>query len=239
MMTGTGFGLLAALLISAMVLSVVLKKLTLPGAIVGGLLALGVYAGAGFTGVALLGAFFILGTAATSFKRDWKEKTAISKKTESTRTAGQVFANGGVAGLLGIAILALPQMANALQVALAASLASATADTLSSELGVVYGHRFYNIRTLQKDHRGLDGIVSWEGTGIGIAGSIIIALVYAVGFGVDKNLLWIVIAGTIGNLFDSYLGATLERSLVLDNNAVNFLNTLMAALVGWLLATFL
>lgn len=238
MMTVSNFGLVVTFLLSAIVLSVVLKKLTLAGAIMGGLLGLSVYAGAGFTGIALLGTFFILGTVATAFKRDWKEEMGISKKSEGRRTAGQVLANGGIAGLFGVMILIFPQKASALQTALAASLASATGDTLSSELGVRYGRRFYNIWTLQKDQRGLDGVVSWEGTGIGIAGSMVIALIYAVGFGFSKNVIWIVIAGTIGNGIDSLLGATWERAHILNNNTVNFFNTFIAALVALMLVAF-
>jgi uncharacterized protein (TIGR00297 family) len=216
---------------SAMVLSVALKKLTVPGALTGGLLATSVYAGAGFTGIALLGMFFILGTAATAFKRDWKESAGISKRSDGQRTAGQVLANGGVAGILGIAILVQPQQAMLLQAMMAASLASAAADTVSSELGVVFGRRFINIRTIQTDRRGRDGVISWEGTLFGIGGSFLIALVYAIGFGFTKYCIWIVVAGTFGNLSDSLLGATLERVRLLNNNAVNFLNTLVAALV--------
>lgn len=232
------YSLLSIILGTAMLLSIVLKKLTIAGAVTGALLGLGVYAGAGFTGLAMMGLFFILGTAATAFKREWKNKTGISKKHDSKRTVLQVLANGGVAGLLGLITLFFPQKATLVQVMIAASLGSATADTLSSELGVVFGKRFYNIRTLQKDTRGLDGVVSWEGTWLGIAGSIVIAVIYAVGFGFDKNFLWIVITGTIGNLTDSLLGATLERRSILNNNAVNFLNTFIAAFTAFLLATF-
>jgi uncharacterized protein (TIGR00297 family) len=151
------------------------------------------------------------------------------EKKDSTRTAGQVLANGGVAGLLGLLAPFFPEKAAALQVMLAASLASATADTLSSELGVVYGRRFYNICTFKNDVRGRDGVVSWEGTLAGLAGSAIIALLYALSFGFSLNLLWILIAGTAGNFFDSILGATLERAQRLNNNAVNAMNTAFAA----------
>jgi uncharacterized membrane protein len=44
--------------------------------------------------------------------------------------------------------------------------------------------------------------------------------------------VWLLVAGTAGNLADSVLGATLERRGVLDNNTVNFLNTLTGALVA-------
>ena len=238
-MTGSGFGFFLFFLASAMVLSVMLKKLTVWGAIIGGLIGLGVYAGAGFTGVAMLAAFFVLGTAATAFKKEWKEQMGISKKGEGRRTAGQVLANGGVAGALGIAAAVFPQHAATLQVLLAAGLASATADTMSSELGVVYGRHFYNITTFKKDARGRDGVVSREGTVIGAAGSVVVALIYAIGFGFDKTFFWIVIAGMVGNFADSLLGATLERRHLINNNAVNFLNTLIAALAALALMALL
>lgn len=213
-----------------MALTLVLKKLTWAGAFTGGLLALCIYAGAGFTGLALLGTFFSLGVAATAVKRNWKVTQGLATKGESTRTAGQVIANGGVAGITGLLAFVSPQHAALLHVMLAASLASATADTLSSELGVVYGRNFYNIKTWKKDTRGLDGVVSWEGTLLGILGSCFIALLYTAMTGFSNAFSWIVISGTIGNLFDSFLGATLERANYIGNNAVNFLNTLLAAL---------
>ena len=117
----------------------------------------------------------------------------------------------------------------------ASSLSSATADMLSSELGNVYGRKFYNIMNFKKDIRGLNGVVSFEGTMIGVAGSSLIALVYTVQAGLTVHFLWIVIAGTIGNLTDSVLGATLERKHILNNDAVNFLNTFTGAFVGLML----
>jgi uncharacterized protein (TIGR00297 family) len=115
---------------------------------------------------------------------------------------------------------------------LAGSFAAATADTLASELGNVYGRRYYNILTLKPDTRGLNGVVSLEGTALGLAGTAVLAAAYCLAAGWGPAFGWLLVAGTAGNLADSLLGATLERRGTLSNNAVNFLNTLTGALVA-------
>ena len=212
--------------------SIVFRKLTIAGALTGGCLAWLLYKGAGITGISWLGAFFIAGSAATSFGRNKKERLGIAEQNKGQRTAWQVLANGGIAGLAGLLAWFNPEQAALWQLAAAASLASASADTLSSELGSVYGKRFYNILTFKKDICGLDGVVSLEGTLWGIAGSAMIAVIYAIAYGYNAGALWIVLAGFTGNLADSVLGASLERRGQLQNNQVNFLNTLIAAAVG-------
>ena len=226
------------LIISIVILSVRSRKLTLPAAITGGVIAWLIFTAAGYTGIAMLGAFFILGTVATSWKKQEKLKFKAAEDRSSQRTMGQVLANGGVAGIMGLLILLLPMKAELLKLMMAASLASATADTLSSELGMIYGRRFFNMITLKKEEKGLDGVISLEGTMIGVMGSSMIAVVYCLGFGWSVTIfLLIVLAGTIGNLADSVLGALLERKRYLSNNQVNFLNTFIAALVAWLFIT--
>ena len=109
------------------------------------------------------------------------------------------------------------------------------ADTVSSELGIIYGSRFYNILNFKKSQRGLNGVVSLEGTLLGVAGSSLIALVYSTVYGWSLLAVAIVFAGTAGNLVDSVLGATLERKGYLNNDRVNFLNTCVAAFTVCLL----
>ena len=212
--------------------SVKAAKLTVAAAITGWVAGFLIFEGAGFTGVTMIATFFILGTAATSWKMNVKQQLGLAEKDKGKRTAGQVIANAGVAAILGLLIIVFGEKTGWLRVMMAASLASATADTLSSEMGNVYGSRFYNILTCKKDLRGLDGVISLEGTCIGIFGSVIIAIIYAAGFGFDITFLFIIIAGTLGNLFDSVLGASAERKKYLGNNAVNFLNTLFAATIA-------
>ncbi|WP_114938029.1 DUF92 domain-containing protein [Mucilaginibacter endophyticus] len=222
------YGLLTLILAAGVVYSISARKLTVIAALTGAAVAILVFAGAGFTGLAMMTTFFILGSAATSVQSKTKEDINAAEK--GGRTAAQVLANAGTAALCGIMILVLPAYAPVLQLMMAAGFASATADTLSSELGMVYGKRFFNIITLKPDTRGLDGVISIEGTLIGVIGSTVIAVVYAIGMGWTVNLIWIVIAGTLGNLTDSVLGAILERKGLINNNTVNFLNTLIAAL---------
>jgi uncharacterized protein (TIGR00297 family) len=227
------------ILLAGMIFSIGRKKLTVPAALTGAILGWLVYKGGGYTGLALLTSFFVLGTAATSWQKKQKALIEGHASHQPTRTAGQVIANGGVAAITGLAALLFPRYGSLLQVMMAASLASAAADTLSSELGMVYGRRYYHILTWQPDEKGLDGVVSREGWLIGMAASAVIAIVYTLGHGWDTPIfLVLVLSGTLGNLLDSVLGAVWERKGQLSNNAVNFLNTLAAALICALFVLF-
>jgi len=216
--------------IAIAVLCVKTGKLTVPAAILAAFIAMQVALGAGVGGLVLLGVFFVLGVKATSHKKQLK--TINGALPPQRRTAGQVFANGGVAAIMGLLAFLYPARETLYHLMLAASLASATADTLSSELGMVYGRRFYNILTFKKEPKGLDGVISLEGTLLGAAGALLLAVVYGFFFGLGRQMCFVLLAGIVGNLVDSLLGATLERKRFIGNDTVNFLNTLLAALVG-------
>jgi len=228
-------GIAFILLCAAAVVTIALKKLDIKAAITAVIIGFVTWLGEGYTGIALLATFFIAGTLATSWKMHTKQQTGLAEHHRGQRTAGQVIANSGVAAILSLLSFLFVQHQPVLLLMVASGLSSATADTLSSELGNVYGRKFYNIMNFKKDTRGLNGVVSFEGTLIGVAGSCLIAMVYAVHAGMTIHFLWIIIAGTIGNLTDSVLGATLERKHILNNNAVNFFNTLTGALAGFML----
>ncbi|HEX6430032.1 MAG TPA: DUF92 domain-containing protein [Niastella sp.] len=212
--------------------SIQFRKLTVTGALTGGCLAGLLYIGAGIGGIIMLAAFFMAGSAATAFGRNKKEQLGIAEKNKGQRTAWQVLANGGVAGLAGLLAWLHPEQSVLWQLTAAASLASASADTLSSELGSIFGKRFYNILTFKKDTCGLDGVVSVEGSLWGIAGSAMITIIYMTAYGYSTLAYWILLAGFTGNIADSILGASIERKGWLQNDQVNLLNTLVAALVG-------
>src|SRR5689334_7639685 len=127
------YGLLTLILAAGVVYSISARKLTVIAALTGAAVAILVFAGAGFTGLAMMTTFFILGSAATSVQSKTKEDINAAEK--GGRTAAQVLANASTAALCGIMILVLPAYAPVLQLMMAAGFASATADTLSSELG--------------------------------------------------------------------------------------------------------
>jgi len=227
--------LMAVLLvmIPVLILSVKYRKLTLPASIAALLTGLSIAFGTGLIGVILLLTFFLLGVLATSHRKDLKAKLSPSEEHHTGRTVGQVFANGGVAAIVSAIAIFDPTRKDLYLLMLAASLASALADTTSSELGIVYGRNFYNILTFKRDTRGLDGVVSLEGTLIGAAGAAIIAIIYK---GISPLSLIVLLSGIAGNFMDSLLGAAVERKGLMGNNAVNFCNTLFAALAAGALA---
>jgi len=217
------------------VASIATRKLTPLAAITAGIVGLLVFEGGGYAGIIMLTVFFILGTIATGWKRKRKQKIGAADAHKAERTAGQVLANGGVAALLGFFGWYAHEYKVLITYMMAGSLAAATADTLSSEIGTIIGRRFYNILSLKPDERGLDGVVSLEGTIVGIIGAAVIAAIFASSYSWDIGAVWIILAGFIGNIVDSVLGATLERRKMMGNNTVNFVNTLSGAVVCWLL----
>ncbi|WP_442587868.1 DUF92 domain-containing protein [Pedobacter sp. AW31-3R] len=215
------------LLLGGLLYSIAGKKLTLPGALTGAVCGLLIYLGCGYTGFILMTTFFLLGTIATRVGRRKKEQIEIRAEDER-RNSLQVLANAGMATLLAIFALFDTQHAEGYTLLLAAAFASATADTLSSELGMVYGKNAFHCLTLKRESRGLDGVISIEGTLAGLGGAAVIALIHGWGNGFHSSFLFLLISGAVGNYSDSVIGATLERKKLLGNDAVNFLSTLIA-----------
>ena len=78
-----------------------------------------------------------------------------------------------------------------------------------------------------------NGGVSWLGTWTGLtASAVVCGVAVAAGF-LEGRLTGVVLAAAfIGSTADSVLGATLESRGLMDNEAVNFSNTLVGSLSG-------
>jgi uncharacterized protein (TIGR00297 family) len=86
------------------------------------------------------------------------------------------------------------------------------------------------ITTLRAVDPGTDGGISIAGTAAGIVAAGIVAAIGIWALRGNLEFFGISIAGAIfGLLFDSLLGATLERRSWLNNDGVNFLSTASAA----------
>jgi uncharacterized protein (TIGR00297 family) len=219
-------------LLAGAVASYRLRKLNAGGSVAAFATGSSIYAGTGYNGLLMLAAFFITATWATSHKKERKAIIEGKRLHPERRNAAQVLANGGVAGLASVLVLVCPQHAPILHLMAAAALSSATADTLSSELGMVYGRRFYDLLSGKRSVAGPDGVISLEGLLIGLGGSVMIAAIAAAGLGSWLAFFIVLLAGTAGNIADSAAGAILERRGWMSNNGVNLLNTVLAALVA-------
>jgi uncharacterized protein (TIGR00297 family) len=182
----------------------------------------------------------LLAFASTRVGRTQKERLGTAEK-HGGRSAAQVAANLGIAVLVsselaqswaadthGFPRLA-PEQAPLLAAGLAA-LAEAAADTVSSELGQVFGGRPRMITTLRPAAPGTDGAISAAGTLAGIASAAVVSTAGVWALRGHQTMSTAACAGAVfGLLFDSLLGATLERRGWLNNDAVNFLSTAGAA----------
>jgi len=111
-----------------------------------------------------------------------------------------------------------------------AALAEAAADTVSSEVGQVFGGQPRMITTLRRVEPGTDGAISPIGTLSGVAAAGLVALSGTLALSGGREMFCVAAAGGVfGLFFDSLLGATLERRGWLNNDAVNFLSTTSAS----------
>lgn len=197
-------------------------------------------------------AMILLTYFATRFGHRSKAELGAAESRRG-RNAAQVTANLGVAGLAGAAALAIrqanpgliasslaswpshssPRWAAVCAAMLTAALAEAAADTLSSEIGQVLGESPLLVTTRSCVAPGTDGGMSLPGTVAGVTGAIVVVLVAAPTLRLSLRAGAACAVGAIaGMFFDSLLGATAERKGLLNNDAVNFLSTLAAALLA-------
>ncbi len=218
------------LMVVFMGFAIMAKKIDIWGGLCGVWIGMGMFLGGGVVGVLLLMAFFGLGTMATSWRIKDKLEMGLAEKDKGRRSISNALSNGGMAGVCGYLAWLFPDHNILFQLMMAASMASATADTLASELGNVYGRRYVDVWRWKKGLRGEDGVISLEGTLLGALGAILIASFIGLAQHNIFSFLLISIAGILGNYLDSFFGATLQRKGFMNNHTVNFANTLLAAL---------
>ncbi|MFB6068594.1 MAG: TIGR00297 family protein [Halobacterium sp.] len=192
----------------------------------------------GYGWFVLLIAFFAVGSLTTKFRYDQKLERGVAEPNEGARGTGNVLGNSAAALfalLLYAAHAHVPLSGAAYQFAYAGSIATALADTLSSEVGGLFDEPRL-VTTFERVEPGTDGAVTWQGELAGVAGAAVIGglCVAVFGFGAEAAAA-VVAAGFVGMTADSLAGATVEGGVV-GNQAVNFLATLTGGVAGGLLA---
>lgn len=205
------------------------KALDLVGSAVMILMGIVIIFSAGANWLLLIVIFLVLSLAATRYSKKYKMSLG---EFEGRRTSKNVISNGVVACFMAaFGGYYLPFVGGFI-----GAIATATADTLASEIGVLYQPRL--ITTFQKVDPGTNGAVSTLGTAAGIIGAAIIGIA-AYFLGIIANpisaIVVSVVSGTVGCFMDSILGALFENRQMLTNEHVNLIATIVGAIVGILL----
>jgi uncharacterized protein (TIGR00297 family) len=212
-----------------------LRGVTNSGALVGAVVCLVLYLCAGPGAFAALITVFSLTWIATRLGYQRKQRLGIAERRDG-RKASQVLANLGVATACA-ALSVFSHSRGFFLLAMAAALSEAAADTVSSELGQAFSEKARLITTWILVPPGSDGAVSLAGTVAGILAAGIVSSVCVLAGLIPWSWLAISVgAGVLGMIADSFLGAWLERNHVVNNDSVNFLSTLVAALAAFWLA---
>ncbi len=196
-------------------------------------------------GVALA-VFFISSSALSHFKE--RQKAAVAEKFEKghRRDMGQVLANGGLGAF--IAVLSAIAPHEAWFYLFVGVMATVTADTWATELGTLSATPPRLITSGRVVEVGTSGGVSPLGTGVSLAGGLLIGLTVALLGPLAGILPWgatpVValvgaLSGAAGSLLDSLMGATVQQIYYCDTCAketerrVHRCGTTTRPLRGW------
>lgn len=228
--------LLVGLIVSLLLAIYAFKKreLTDGGTVAAWFIGVSVFAFGGWTWLSLLVLFFLSSALLTRYKEKLKQSAYQEFAKGGTRDFWQVIANGALPALIAVAYFLDPKAP--LFAAYAAVIATATADTWATELGVLSKNAWL-VTTLRKVKSGISGAVSLQGLAFSVAGAAFIGLSAillngfnnSIGFslfspiffqqfvGGLKFLAIVTAAGFIGTLADSFLGATVQGTYYCDH----------------------
>jgi uncharacterized protein (TIGR00297 family) len=204
-------GLLAGTLVSLVVAltSYWLRLVTSGGAIAQWLLGSVLLGIGGWQWTAPMLTFFALSSLLSKTGAARRQAAELSFAKNARRDAGQVLANGGLAGLIVIAGAISP--GDRWFVAFLGAVAAAAADTWGTEVGILSKASPRLVTTLARVETGRSGAVSLLGFAASLAGA---ASVFASAIPwlntLLPNLFAVTGGGIVGMLADSLLGATLQ-----------------------------
>jgi uncharacterized protein (TIGR00297 family) len=228
--------LLIGLLLSAAIGLVAYRRNSLDPSGVAGAVLVGtlIFGFGGWTWGLVLIAFFVSSSLLSHYRRADKAGLAEKFAKGERRDLGQVLANGGAGALLALAVYFLIDLSGQARVgnplyiyltlAFFGAMAAVNADTWATELGVLAREMPRLITTGRPVAPGTSGAITRYGTLAALTGAAFIGvaafvLIQLASLATNGELLLadlpiVVIAaaaGLVGSLFDSMLGATVQR----------------------------
>lgn len=190
-----------------LILAYYLRAITFWGLQTAALLGISLFAFGGWISFAALVLFFVLGSVASLIGKNRKSAASALHERQGARTVAQVLANGLPA--LVFAVLYYATGIEAYLLVVLACFASATADTFSSEIGMLSKKEPISILTLKRVQRGLSGGVTPMGFGGAVLGAFLISVLAVPEFGISG--MWAaIITGLASSVLDSVFGAALQ-----------------------------
>lgn len=227
--------------LAAALLAGLLGWISWRGCAIAALLGILVAVSLGWEALAALLMFVVLGSLSTRMGFGHKKKLHISEGEKGQRGIVNVIANGLVAAT--IALLALFSDLNLL-IPFLAAVATATLDTVSTEIGQWLGRHPINPVTFRPVPVGTQGAVSVEGTLAGMVAALVIALIpvvmgfYPVTLVLGESSwtipvwIWVlpVWAGALaGGFFESINASLFRHQFPCSDEALNLYSTLFGA----------
>jgi uncharacterized protein (TIGR00297 family) len=216
--------LITAFLLSALIVALALWRGSLSpsgaaGAMVIGTVTFGL---GGWQWGTLLALFFVSSSLLSHFKEAEKQVTAEKFDKGHSRDVGQVMANGGLGALA--AILSAVAPAATWFPFFVGAMATVTADTWATELGTLSKQRPRLITNGRRVEAGTSGAISLPGTTVSLVGGLLIGLSAgwltrqnsAIATAIGPMVAIGALSGLTGSLFDSLLGATVQRIYYCD-----------------------
>ena len=215
-----------------------LRAVSTSGVVAGLVVGLVIWLLGGASAWTLLFAAFALATIASRLGLRRKRLLGIEQEREGRRGAGNALANCGVAAVAA-ALSAVGHSSGAARLALVTALIAGACDTVASEIGKAWGRRTWSPLTLGPVPAGTIGGMSLEGTVAGVcAATALAAFAAALGL-VSIGVVWMIVAGaSLAMVIEGVIGAMLEPRGILDNDTLNFLDTLVAAATALALWTW-
>ena len=192
-----------------------------------------------FTWLLLLIVFTLIGFAATIAGLSRKKDKGLQEGTHGERSYKNVLGVGLPCIVFAVInVVTGDAYYHQMMIGYISTIAVAAADTAASELGTK-DDRVYLITTFKRVPPGTDGGVSRLGTLVCIAASVVVTVIgwAAINFTImDIEIFLPMIAGVVGCMLDSVLGATLETKGIINKYSNNCITGILGAAFAVLLS---